>query len=308
MSIRKQINSIPNTGRTFESDNNGFAYLSGIFISLNGFEFSSEEDFQDIDVWQQAMNDGNITPLHYIKEVQPQDQETEYQESIQDFSYRTFKGKYRHRLNYVWTLDKHKLVELMSGGSLPVFHYDRNNNISGTSNGSGGVKGFTTTRIVLEKMIQATQSDPAFSPLDIEYKDSDELNVNGVIKKVEWQPTDIDRLFMSITVEFVDSDNLNFSASYNGEPVEDIEDSEVTVTDYLNGVLSFSTFELGSGTYQLSGFSNTLTSGKLEVITDLYLGCNKYRVTITVDVTNNFIFEDDDNMILEDGDNLILEN
>lgn len=307
MSIRKNITSLPNTGRTFESDLNGFGYVSGIFVTQTNFEFEDEEEFNDLDKWRGYMDTGKIIPLHYVKQRESLDQETEYQESNLDFSYRTYKGKYRHKLFYVWTLDKHKLVETLSGGSYRVFIYDRNNNIYATRT-NVPIKGLLATRIQLEKLIQATENDPAFSPLDIEYKDPDELNIYGYIKKVDWQPTDIDRLFMSLTIEYADTDNIHFSAAYNGAPVTNINDTEVFITDDVNGVLTFSTFELGSGIYKLSGFSNTVTSGKLEVVTDVYLGCNKYRVTITVSVVTNLQFEDDDTIVLENDDFLILEN
>lgn len=316
MSVVNNIATLPDTRRNFSPEMNDYAYFTGLYVHNKDVSFASVAAFQDIDEYLSLLESGDLIPLHNIKSTEYLDEETQYKESLQNYPYKARPGKYRRKHNFIWQIDRHQLVEQMSGSDKYVIYIDRNRNIYGTSDDGVTVRGFSTDAIVLEKLIMATESDPAFSPLFIALKDSDELNVRGVIKQVDWQPTDVNRLFMSIAIEFLDADTLNFSATYNGAAVESIGSSDVTVSDDTNGIMNFSLFNYLGGVYQLSGFTavdptkiDSLTGGKLEILSSLYLGCVLYRVTIEVVIpANNFVFEDGENFVFEDGENFIFEN
>lgn len=302
MSVKKTISSLPDTKRTF-SDSNSYTYISGYFITEKENLFSSTDDVEDSDFWTTLLENNDITPLHYVKEIDFVDEETVYQESIQDFSYLLRDGKQRQKIKYTWTLEKHQTVDEMSGTDLYVIPYDRNKNVYLVEDGSY-LRGIKTNRLQLEKFIYATESTPAWSVLDIEYNE-----LPTVIHNAGFRLEDIDRLFMSLTIEYLDQDTLNFSASYNGSSIDTISSSDVTITDEINEVLTFSLFNYLGGVYQLSGFSSQLIRGKLEVLSTLYLGCVSYIVKVEVTpVVVNADFEDSVNYEFEDSINLDFEN
>jgi hypothetical protein len=281
---------------------------SGLFVHEKSFSFADTNDFADYDVWRDALESGDLIPLNFIQEFEQQNEETVFVESQQNYNYRARKGKYSHIYKFDWTLDYHQIVETLSEKDYYVIPWDRNWNLRATER-DGVIQGFSVNHIVLKEMEDSDGTSPALSPLSVEYTDPDEWNVNGVTEQVTWNPEDINRLFMSITVDYVDSDNLNFSASWLGDSVDDISSSDITVTDDINGVLSFALFNYLGGVYQLSNFSASLTTGTLSILSDLYLGCSKYKVAITVSVTNRIAFENLDTLITEVTlDNLIYEN
>jgi hypothetical protein len=302
MSVIKNISSLPDTKRTFD-DRNSHAYISGYFVTEKKNLFASTDDVEDPDFWQALLENNDLTPLHYVKEIEFLDEETFYQESRHDFTYKLRDGKQRQKIKYTWTLEKHQVVDEMSGTDLYVIPYDRNKNVYLVEDG-GYLRGIKTTRLQLEKFIYATESEPSWSVLDIEYKE-----LATVIHNAGFRLEDIDRLFMSLNIEYIDQDTLNFSASYNGDEIDSIQSSDVTVTDNVNGVLTFSLFNYLGGVYQLSGFSLPLICGKLEVLSTLYLGCTSYIVKVVVTpIVANFDFEDGVNFDFEDSINFEFEN
>lgn len=306
MSIIKNITTLPDTRRTFESSLNNLGIIRGIFISKKTFSLTTS-NFTNFDTWMQALENGNIIPAYYIQEYEDKSEETQYQESQQNFSYLLRRGRYRHVFKFDITNDRHNTLDALSGSDLYVFYWDINYNIYGYEYG-GYVRGFKTNRIILEKQILAKSNTPSLSPIDIEWQNAEELNY---IRKVTWNPADIDRLFITIKVEYIDNDNLNFSAKYLSETIDDIEQSGVSVIDDINGNLTFTQYNYLGGIYRLSGFSDSLTTGILQIISNIYLGCTSYKMIIEIIVTNYFLFENDDRLQLEgiyDGDLLILEN
>jgi hypothetical protein len=306
MTVVKNISQLPDTKQGFEQNINNLTMIGGILICEPDFTIPIA-DINDVDSWYTEMLANQFTPLHNVKEFEPLDKETGLNESLQDFTYETYKGQYRNKSKFDWSIDYHKLVNELNGTNKYVIYYDLNWNIYATSDDGVNLRGFKTNRLILEKLLFSIGTTPAFSVLDIELYDSDELNVNGVVQKVDWNPEDLDRRFINIKVEYIDQNTLNFSVTHNGENIDDISSSDVTVTDERNGVLTFSLFSYLGGVYQLSGFSDNLISGKLEVLATLYIGCVAYSYKVVVEVSNNFVFEDNENFVFEDGENFIYE-
>lgn len=307
MSIVKQISTLPDTRISFDSNVNNMGQIKGVFVTQKDFYFSSSEDLLDFDIWFQALGDDRLIPLHGCYEVDNLSEETIYNESIQDYTYESRPGKLRYKLKYNWTIDYYQIVESLSGTDLYVIIYDTNNNIYATKDGST-YRGFKTSHIQLEKLYLQIGQNPAFSPLDIEWYDSNEWIKYGVVKHVDWMPQEIDRIFTTINVEYADSNNLNFSARWLSNPVIDIEQSGVSLTDDVNGSLSFGLYSYSGGVYRMSNFSGELVQGTLRILSNAYIGCATYRVIAVVIITNYLLFEDGDRLMLENGDLLILDN
>jgi hypothetical protein len=308
MAIIKTISSLPDTKQTFDNENlNAWGYLSGYFVTTKDCTIPIA-DATDFDVWFQKLQDEEITPLHFIREVEYIDEETPYLDSVQDLPIKLRDGKYRRKAKFTWTLEKHQYVEELSGTDLYIFEYDRNNRIKGTTDDGVNLRGFKTDSIWLEKRIYGTESQPEFSILDIQIADAEEYNLRGKIIEVDWTVTDIDRLFINIELGTVRSDLLTFTATYLGESLIGIENSDVTLTDDIKGVINAATFDFLSGLYKMSNFDKSLVQGKLEINSSIYLGCARYRVSVVTDVIINMILEDNNNMVTEIGNNMILEN
>jgi len=310
MSIYKTISTLPDTKQSFDSRVNGFAPIKGLFGVKSGTSFASVEAFQDIDNWYTLLESGDMFPLHYAVEFDAQDEDMFYGESLQDFSYKQRNGRYRHKISYVFNIDVHQAVSAISDSSnIHLFYWDKNNNIYGTSDDGVTVRGFKPNRFTFEKLLFARDNEPAFSVLDIELQDSDELNLRGVVKQVAWSPQDVDRLFISINIGYTASDQLTFEAYYMSTPIAGLSAGDMSLTDDVNGALTFTVLNFGY-TYILSSFNLPLNSGVLKILSSLYLGCTKYNVTITVIVTYNAIFDDatGNNIVFEDLNNMIFDN
>jgi hypothetical protein len=308
MSIIKTIPQLPDTKQTFDNENlNAWGYLSGYLVTTKDCTIPIA-DAGDFDVWFQKMQDEEITPLHFIREVEYVDEETPYKDSIQDYPIKLRQGKYRRKAKFTWTLEKHKYIEELSGTDLYIFEYDRNNRIKGTSDDGVNLRGFKTDSIWLEKRIYGTESQPEFSILDVQIQDADEYNTRGKIIEVDWDVRDIDRLFINIELGTVQPDLLTFKATYNGNEITDISGSDVTLTDDFKGVITADTFNYLSGFYQMTNFDKSLIRGVLKIQSSIYLGCTQYRASVVVEVGNNMIFGSGDNMIFGSGDNMIFGN
>jgi hypothetical protein len=303
MSIRPTISTLPDTRQTF-SDITNYTFISGLFITQKVNLFSSIDDINDDGFWQNLLDTDVITPIHSVKEIDDLSEETFYGESKQDFTYEQRPGKNRKKYRSIWTIEKHELVSQYSGSDFYIVEYDRNNNVY-LKEESGNYRGLKTTRINLEKFLYGTESTPLFSPLDIEYSET-----ANFVHNVGFRLEDIDRLFMSLKVEAIGTNFLNFTATRGTEQVTSITATDVSVIDDLNGTLTFDVFNLNAGVYRLSGFSDTLTTGCLIVISSMYLGRTKYTATSIIQVSNNGLFDGLGNNIIFDGEgnNLIFDN
>ena len=304
MSINKYISTLPDTKRTLD-DSVNYSYTSGLFVTKKQFSFSDVLDIKDVEWWQELIEAGSLIPLHYIKEIEYEDEETIYKDSLQDFPIKLRNGKRGKKVKFSWTIEKHELVDQLSGTDLYVIEYDRNNNVYLVREGNY-YRGMKTSLLELEKMIQATETTPAFSPLKIKYQESFTDIVNS-----GFMLTDIDRLFMSINIEYIDNRTLNFSAYYQSTPLNgyDILQSDITVTDSINGVLTADLFNYSSGVFQLKNFNKNLITGKMEILSTLYLGCVSYIVRVIAEpIIANFDLEDGVNLDFEDLINFEFEN
>lgn len=303
MSLRKQNTILPDTRRNFEQNN--LVYISGAFLFVKGFKINYS-DVTDLTIWQAALKNKNIVPLHYLLQKENNDVETVYTTSEQDFTYKSKPAKYRHKLNYNFDLTKHIELYGLVGSDYDVVYYDANRNFYfTTTDNKTTVKGFTSNRVEIEPLALATESNPSFTIVDVELNNVNELNLNGVIVQIPFNPRAIDRLFASITILYIDDDTINFTATYGGVDINDIEKNGVSVNDRLNGSLSFDQFNYLSGVYRLTNFSKSATSGTLTIISDLYIACINYTNVIgEAPEVVNYDFEDTaGNFTFENGTN-----
>ena len=299
MSITKNITTYPDTKRTFDSRINTLRNISGFFLVPKGLILTtSDDDIIDYDYWfETLLNDGNVIPVHGVKNFTPEDEELITNFSLQRFTYEIAKGKYRHSLEFVFTNEFHQILESYSGTDLSIVYYDKNRNLILMT----GYQGIPTSSIILKKQEFPTSGTKPKSVIQIELKDTSDYNENGVVKAVEWNPEDIDRLFVAIELNAT-STQLTAGITRDGSVVTGLLDEDFTILDDANGEIAFSLFSYGGGVYTFSGLSSTLTGGCFTLSSTLYLGRNAYRVVaaITYDVREHF--ESGDYEMFESGD------
>lgn len=298
MSIEKQINTYVSTGRGFLPPGNTIQNIAGSLLTKKTFTITDAQ-LEDNSYLLTAFENLDIIPLHLVQSVINNDQETQIQQSIQDFPYELSPGKFKHTLRFDWDIAFHQIVETYSGSDLYIIEYDQVGNLILAESGTTGVyRGVKTDGLILQKTkLHGNGSDIAYSDLNVELKNGETLK----IIQVDWLPDSIDKLFVSINLLNVSADTINFSVKYNSDSIETISASDVSVVDNASGDLVPSVFNVTDGIYQASNFTAPLTTGKLIINSALYLGCIKYIYRIVVDVTVGFDLLDGTGFDLLDG-------
>lgn len=304
MTIRKQNITIPDTLRTFDQNTDKYKLTESLFITPEDFTFTAAQ-FIDDDFWYDNLGI-NIFPLHGITQFSNEDTKNTFVESQQDFTYLLNKGKYRQRVRYDWSLDYHQLINELSGQNLRII-YVSGKILRATETSAGLIRGVSLSAFELEKILFNTGDSIGNSELFLELLDSDEINVSGYEVEVDWQPKKMDRLVINIALTFSE-DAITMLLKYLNQNITGISASDITITDDINGDITFSTFVPGNGVYLLSGFSDTIRNACINIQSTLYIGRKRFTFIIAVIVENNFIYEDDDNKIYENDDNCIYEN
>ena len=302
MSTYKVNTSIPDTLRTFERNSDKYKVTDTLFITPSDFVFTPEE-FEDNDFWYDNLG-VNLFPLHGVAAFNSEDEKNQITQSKQDFGYKTTNGKYKHRYNFDWSLDYHKLINEISGQKVNVIFVSRRV-LRATEKTDGNIKGFTVDLFDLEKIMFDNGSNNGNSELYIELFDSDELNVNGYECEVDWTPQKLDRLVLNISLSFGE-DSITMLIKHLSNKITGIKSSDITITDDKNGDITFSTFIPGDGVYLLSGFSDTITTACLYIQSTLYIGAKRFTFVYRVVVINNMLLADGNNMVLANGENVVL--
>jgi len=303
MSIQKPNINLPDTLRTFVRNSDAYKLTESLFITPDDFSFTKAE-FADDDYWYSELGI-NIFPLHGVNEFVSKDTESKIITSLQDYDYKINNGKYKHEFKYDWSLDYHKLINEISGQKIRII-YRSGNVLRATTDGST-VTGFSISTFELEKILFNSGDSIGNSKLFLEWMDSDELNVNGYEVEVDWNPGKMNRLVLNINLAF-GSDSITMYVKYLDKTISDINSSDITITDELNGNITFGIFMPGDGIYQLGDFSNTITRACIYVQSTLYIGAKKFTFNFILQIEQNLNFISGDNWELISGDNLNLIN
>jgi hypothetical protein len=296
-------NNIPDTLRTFELNHDKFSQAESIFVTPASFSFSIA-NFEDADYWYSQLGI-NIFPIHSISDFQPQDDPTAYNKSKQDFTYQTNAGKYRHKIKYDFSLDYHQIISEIKGDIRII--YASKNILRGTSTDGIMVRGFSVSTFQLEKILFGMLNSTGNSDILIELSNTDELNIYGYEKEMDWSPAQMDRLVLNISLTY-NTDSITMRAKYLDQNISTITANDLTFTDDTNGNLTFTTFIPGDGIYVMSGFSAQPTTGTLCIQSTLYIGGKRYSFNVSIVVTSNQVWLDDNNRTWLNGDNRIFLN
>jgi len=289
VSIRTPNTTLASTGSTLESSKNRLGNASSLILTLPAFE-CSESDLQDIDFMIEQMSLGNIFPIHKIFDLGKQDKEPTYNESIQDYSYRGYRGKNIFQAKFDLRLDYHQLLQQFTNRSLRVIYCYNNKSFAVTQNGSN-VRGFMLSNLTVEDLdLFATN----LSPIRLEHAYKSELDLITIVD-TDYQTSEIDRRIVTLETIATETE-ITLSVKFLGNTVSTLSASDVTVTDELHGAVSYSIFNYLGGVYKLSGFNLigspvVISSGCVGVLSEVYMGRQRYIVEAAISYTVYDTFE-----------------
>jgi hypothetical protein len=272
-----------------------------LFVHLEGFSFT-EDEFEDQDFWYDNLG-LNIFPLHGIEEFNPEDESNVLTTSLQDFTWKSKKGVYRHRPLFNWAMSYHILVNELASSKL--FAIYATNYMLRAVNKNGIITGFELSAFEPEPFMFSQKNQAGNSEIFIEHADSDELNTYGYQVEVDWPVKKMDRLPVTIELSFSQA-SIYMTVKYLGTLVSGITASEITIYDKVNGYINFSTFVPSGGYYTLSNFDNIITSAIIFVKSRLYIGCKAFKYTYTLKEGVGFLLMTGDNFLLMNDTNFLL--
>lgn len=257
-----------------------FQFVSAYFVNKE-FEFTDTDDFKDIDTWAQAIKDRYIFPLHAIKQVTNESEETNYQTSKLKYKYKAYENKYAFAIDFITSIDYNTLLASFSGQDYSIIFVDANNYVYAYTPDGTKIKALTTNLIDFNKMLLSNQNG-AFRTLRVELDDYTQLTEDGVIEKFDWKINSLEIIFVTISdVESSSSDNISFSVKdenfdcpIQGLSISDIELDDVSGTQTIGNLI-----EGDPGEYQLSSISPGITNGQIIIDTDSYYGTYTYTYT-----------------------------
>lgn len=307
MSIRKQNITFASTGQDFDINKNSLGEMTSLYLTTVNFSLP-ESELQDIDTLFDYMLDGKIFPIHRIFNYEPLHKEQTYTESIQDFSYRSYRGKDIFKIKYDIRPDYHQLLKQFEGQEMRLIIGINNNSFLCTKY-NNNVRGYLLSNITIED-IEIFNTN--LSPLRIELADKterdNELQINS-----GYRLFDLDRRILNISIDVTTSTTpseaeATLSALYLGTPIETLVLEDITFNDDINGVIAFDIINYNEGIYKLYSPDKTPTSGCVTINSYGYIGRNKYKLRAIIAYSSWILIGGDNFVTVNGGDNLVFVN
>ena len=254
-----------------------YSDLSGVtslLLTVPTFSLTTTE-MLTLSNWIGEVADGNIMPIHDIKDSQAESEEAVYLESKQNFRYQARKGKYRFAFSLNVDVDFYISLKKYEGQNLKAYFGDKNGNLIGRVI-SNVFYPFTLSFISIKKMGFGTFQS-SLTVLTVDLSDLTEMDF-GYTFKPDFYINQIRIEQASLTdITDIDTTTMQFEV-YNScsEPVLNLVASDFTITDDLLGVLTLNTFtEVGSGVYRYKS-DEIQYLGEIKLKTSVYKGLADY--------------------------------
>jgi hypothetical protein len=198
-----QVDGIPIECR----NGNNFVLMRGLYFFAPGFSFADAATAGDDANWKQGVVDGNIFPVHGIREIEDTSTEDSIYESAGGDKKELYEGKRGFKASFDMTLDAHKTFRKYAGLNYPIAWYDRNNNIYMHSPDGTQLTGMDVDFSNVQKQMLPTADTPAFSIIEFQLSEASQWDDFGAVVQPtkgttadKWLPSDID----SVTKVIVD--------------------------------------------------------------------------------------------------------
>lgn len=267
--------------------------MTSLFLTPDNFEFT-ESELQDIDVVFDYMLDGKIFPIHRIFNYEKNSKDAEYNEALQDFSFRSYRGKDIFKISYDIRPDYQQLLRQFEGSSLRLLIGMNNNSFLCTKNGEN-YRGYLLSDLTIEDLDIFNTN---LTPLRIELSDKKERDTEEIIK-VDYRLYDIDKRIVSInidvtTTDILESASATLSVKYLDTPVDSLILSDITFVDDKNGQIDFDVINYNGGIYKLTSPDSQPTSGCITINSYGYIGRQRYKLRIIAEYTSFLLMSGDD--------------
>lgn len=258
-----------------------------LFITGPNFTFSSVTDFETYSQWISDIKAESIVFFSKISQVENQTEETTYVNSELDYEYRGKKGKYRYLLRTVYEKQYHDHIEAMSGKDVRVFIADVNNNIAANQVASS-VRGLDVELLNVEKK-KFADTGAQWTQIYLVLSDPDEFNL---VSQMTWNPNTINLVHVTLSSISGSGSTIDFTIkdSVFDIPIQNLYESDITITDGEGGISVSSLAETDCGEYRLTA-TGALSVGSINVNSDRFFGSAQYIVNQTSVIFNNFTFE-----------------
>jgi hypothetical protein len=274
------------------ANENKFAKLKTVFLTLLDFDFDTEDNFLDEDYWFAGIKTGNIIPIINLKEMDDNTEPENYYINAQDSEIKISGGKYKFNFRAKYSLAYHHVLDQLSGQAFRVMFADMNKNIYACNLVGTIHRGFDVELFNVENKKFSSGVVPAWTQIRIVLADADQFDKYGVISQMDFNPNKLTIIFVDITDISSDaSTDINFTVtdSEYGLQILGLSASQVQIIDNT-GVLTIINFqELGEGNYSAT-VSDPLTFGSILIDDGTYYGNASYVISSTVAEITNITF------------------
>jgi hypothetical protein len=253
--------------------------LRSVFLTRPGFSFDDSADFADKDVWDTAIAAKEILPLQNIKGFENQKVEDGLHTTDTGDKIFLWPGMRGGLLKFVLTLDQHKILKTYSEQNWKMFKGDRGNNISGVLNDDGTISGFELGYFHVKGQMEATATDPPFTPVEYQELDPDEFDVKGCYVSPTWRiknltpvtkvtitSSTVAAFIFTVTVNYVPASKFTAAGAAISIPCTGLIHDNFKVIDHDGTAEVVSAVEstVTPGVYVITG--TDITNGTVQII------------------------------------------
>lgn len=256
---------------------NDLSSIASVLFCTVDFQFNTLADFNTTSVWLAAIANQYVFPLHNLTESTENSEETELENSRQNYRFVKREGKYRFMLGLTCDIDYFIRLKEYEGRNLKCYLWDINNNLIGLRSGNT-VLPFGIESLIISKPKFGTAA-AGWTNVYLDLYDNLE---SGYFIKPTW---DVESL-VNINVDFeniaqTDSDTMTFDVIDTcSEGIEGLLAANFTITDNINGAIAISLLtDLGGGSYRIDG-AEQFYSGQIKLVSTKYNALGTYEFTV----------------------------
>jgi len=252
---------------------NMYSHIKSVFLALPAFSFTNQTLFETESQWQTQIGNGNIFPIHKVRQSVPGGEDTIYNLSKLDFQWKVTDGKYIFEFDFVQDIEYKQIIDQYSGQYMKVYLADVNYNLYGKLVGST-IEPFDTDLIDIKKF---QFGDISLTKMIVEIPGA-ELN-NAVISEVDWNVLRVKNVEVSISViTFPTTSSIKFTVkdSICDQEITDLIQADFTINDNVSTPWSINSFtNNGNGIYTI-GSASTIYHGTINILSTSYHGSAAY--------------------------------
>lgn len=258
------------------------AMPSSMIKTPAGFKATPEE-VVDPAFWQAALKAGiaeRVFLFPNFVDLEDKSEQTVYKETALAFL-KVRPGKYRWLFFISENLCIHKALHSHFAKQGRAFLFDNENQLFGTFDSDGNVRGFTIQLFNAEKLKLSNGTDPTLSPVLLALQNPDEIDENGALVDADFV-TELVRL-TDVTLEIISAAAalivVKVSVTCDGTPVNGLALADFVLTETDGDPQVISARTEADGTYSLTKASGAWVDGFLDLAAPSALTIDAYEST-----------------------------